>query len=191
MDTKPLLVSIQVGMPSVITDTGFSGKQSTWHTGIFKLPVSGPVWLDRINLAGDGQADWTVHGGPDKAVMAYSADHYPFWREQFPNLEYGAFGENFTVTGLSEENVYINDIYEVGEARIQVSQPRQPCWKLARKLHSKTLPAIVIQTGFSGWYFRVLQEGHVEAGQSFTLLERPLPDWPITRVYREVLYPTP
>jgi len=188
MSGTPILVSVHVGLPRKITDTGFTGKSSTWESGIFKTPVNGAVWLGQTNLAGDGQADLSVHGGPDKAVLAYSADHYPFWKTMLPNMEYGAFGENFTISGLNEDTVYFNDIYAIGEAQIQVSQPRQPCWKLARKLQTKDIAARVIETGFSGWYFRVLVEGHVQAGQPLELVERPNPEWTISRVNREIIY---
>ncbi|MBZ0281898.1 MAG: MOSC domain-containing protein [Anaerolineae bacterium] len=188
MPDTPLLISLQVGLPRKVTDTGFTGKASTWESGIFKTPVTGAIWLGETHLAGDGQADLSVHGGPDKAVLAYSADHYPFWQTRLPDIQYGAFGENFTIAGLTEDTVCINDVYAIGEARVQVSQPRQPCWKLARKLQSRDLPAHVIETGFSGWYFRVLMEGHVEAGQPIELVERSLSDWTITRVNREIIY---
>src|SRR5690606_18685860 len=105
-----------------------------WTTGFFKEPTLGPVWLGRTNLEGDGQADLVHHGGPDKAVLAYSADHYAAWREVLnnPALPFGAFGENFTIEGLKEADVCIGDTWKVGdEATIQLSQPRQPCWKLA------------------------------------------------------------
>lgn len=183
----PSLLSLQVGMPQDILEETRQG-QMVWTSGIFKTPVEGPVWLGMLNLQGDGQADLTVHGGPDKAVMAYSADHYPFWREEFPTVDWqpGAFGENFTIAGLTEDNVCIHDIYTVGEAIIQVSMPRQPCWKLAAKLKLRTLPRHVVKTGFSGWYFRVLQEGYVAAGQPIELIERTIPDNTIAAVNRYI-----
>lgn len=152
-----------------------------WTTGFFKEPVEGPVWLGRTNLAGDGQADRENHGGPDKAVLAYSADHYPLWRAELnrPDLPYGAFGENFTIAGLSEETVCIGDVYAIGEVRVQVSQPRQPCWKIARRWRIKDLTARVRETGRTGWYLRVLEEGYVEAGLPVALLERPFPRWTV------------
>jgi MOSC domain-containing protein YiiM len=157
-----------------------------WQTGFYKEPVDGPRWLAQTNLAGDGQADLHNHGGPDKAVLAYAATHYPGWREQLarPDLPHGAFGENFTVEGLTEETVNIGDVYRLGDALVQVSQPRQPCWKLARRWRIKELTALVEQTGRTGWYLRVLEEGEVEPGQPMTLLERPYPAWTVSRATR-------
>ena len=125
--STPLLVSIQVGLPRAygMADADDPMDQP-WQTGFFKLPVDGPRWLGRTNLAGDGQADLVNHGGPDKAVLSYAASHYPAWREQLekPDLPYGAFGENFTIEGLAEETVCIGDRYALGQAIVEVSQPR-------------------------------------------------------------------
>ncbi|MFV0443287.1 MAG: MOSC domain-containing protein [Planctomycetaceae bacterium] len=158
-----------------------------WRTGFFKEPVHGPVLLRNKNLAGDGQADLVHHGGTDKAVLAYSAEHYPGWRQSMnnPSLPFGAFGENFTITGLTETDVCIGDTWQVGdEAVVQVSQPRQPCWKLARRWRIKSLALDVQQTGRTGWYFRVLTVGSVAAGMRLVLRERPHPDWSIERANR-------
>ena len=154
-----------------------------WVTSFFKDPVDGPVWLGLTNLAGDGQADLENHGGPDKAVLAYAAAHYPLWRAELgrPDLPYGAFGENFTIAGLTEATVCIGDVYAIGEARVQVSQPRQPCWKIARRWRIKDLTARVRETGRTGWYLRVLTEGYVEPGLPVTLIERPYPQWTVAR----------
>jgi MOSC domain-containing protein YiiM len=154
-----------------------------WQTGFYKEQVDGPRWLAQTNLAGDGQADLVNHGGPDKAVLAYASEHYPGWREQLqkPEFPHGAFGENFTVDGLCEDTVSIGDIYRLGGAVVQVSQPRQPCWKLARRWRIKELTGLVEQTGKTGWYLRVLEEGEVEPGQPLTLLERLHPDWTVAR----------
>lgn len=148
-----------------------------------KNPVAGPVAVRFGNLDGDGQADLRFHGGPDKAVLAYSADHYPDWRAMLGRDDFlpGAFGENLTLAGLTEETVCLGDVYRVGGATLEVSQPRQPCWKLARRWDIKELPAHVVRTGRSGWYLRVLQEGPVEAGDAAELLARPEPDWPVAR----------
>ncbi|MBD0263272.1 MAG: MOSC domain-containing protein [Tolypothrix sp. Co-bin9] len=181
----PTLLSIQVGLPKQLGDKNATDPNNLpWTSGIFKEPMQGSVWLGKTNLAGDGQADLTVHGGPDKAVLAYSADHYLAWREELAPLElsYGAFGENFTISGQSEASVCIGDIYAIGEVKVQVSQPRMPCWKLARKWQMNDLPGRVIATGRSGWYFRVLVEGYVEKDLNLELLERTFPQWKIPRL---------
>jgi MOSC domain-containing protein YiiM len=180
----PLLLTLQVGLPK---DLGVAGAPNPmdrrWSTGFFKAPVTRPVWLGKTNLAGDGQADLKHHGGPDKAVCAYPALHYPAWRGELalPGLPYGAFGENWTVEGLAEADVCVGDTFAVGEATVQISQPRQPCWKLSRRWRVKDLAARVQATGRTGWYFRVLTEGYVGPGQALLLLDRPHPAWTIAR----------
>ncbi len=160
--------------------------QGPWTSGFSKEPVAGPVRVTAANLDGDGQADLENHGGPDKAVCVYSADHLPYWAEHLglTEMTFGAFGENFTLGNLVEPGVCIGDVWEIGSAVFQVSQPRQPCWKLARRWRVKTLAAQVQQTGFTGWYFRVLAEGIVEAGQTLRLADRPCPEWTVARANR-------
>lgn len=183
----PRLLSVQVGMPQSL-GSGEQPDDRAWTSGIIKAAVTGPVWLARTNLAGDGQADPLNHGGPDKAVCVYPAGHYPHWRANLAlQLEYGAFGENFTVAGLSEAEVCVGDVWSVGGALVAVSQPRQPCWKLARRWAVKDLALRVQQTGRTGWYFRVVREGLVAAGDLLTLAERPAPNWTITRA-NEVMH---
>lgn len=176
------LLSIQVGLPRQLGVAGAADPtERPWTTGFFKEPIVGPVHVGKTNLIGDGQADLTVHGGPDKAVLAYAAEHYPVWQAELgiKTLGYGAFGENFTIAGQSEETVAIGDTYALGPVRLQVSQPRQPCWKLARRWRRPDLPGRVQKTGWGGWYFRVLAEGVVEAGLPVVLLERPYPRWTV------------
>ena len=183
--TSGTLLSIQVGLPVRRgTEGATDPAEAPWSSAIFKDAVTGPVRLDLTNLAGDGQADLTVHGGPDKAILAYSADHYPAWRRELglPEMGPGAFGENFAVGGLAEKDVCIGDSFTVGEALVQVSQPRAPCWKLARRWKLPDLPKRVVQTGRTGWYLRVLRPGLVEAGQPMVLVERPFPRFAIARV---------
>jgi len=180
----PAIISIQVGLPRFRGTPGAADPMDRpWCTGFFKEPVAGPVRVGRTNIVGDGQADLEVHGGPDKAVLAYSADHYPAWRAELglPDLPFGAFGENLTVAGLTEADVCVGDVWTAGEVTFEVSQPRQPCWKLARRWKVKTLPATVIETGRSGWYFRVTVEGELTAGAELTLADRPRPTWTVAR----------
>ena len=178
------LVSIQVGRPK---NHGIKNAPDpmdrVWRTGFYKEPVLGPVWLGKTNLDGDGQADRRFHGGPNQAVLAYSADHYPLWREELeiPDMTFGAFGENFSIAGLTEKTVCIGDIYAIGETRMQITKPRQPCWKLARRWRGPDLVERVLATGRSGWYLRVLAEGIVEAGMRVVLLEQPYPEQTIAQ----------
>ncbi|HMD55825.1 MAG TPA: MOSC domain-containing protein [Phycisphaerae bacterium] len=181
-----VLLTLCLGKPQ---SYGTSGAVNThdkpWTTGFFKLPVNQSVQLRKTNLDGDGQADLKNHGGPDKAVLTYCAEHYPVWKNEL-NIDFphGAFGENFTVSGLSEWTVCVGDVFSLGPARVEVSQPRQPCWKLARRWRMNELVAKVIENGRSGWYLRVIQEGAVEAGMTMELLDRPEPDWPVARANR-------
>jgi MOSC domain-containing protein YiiM len=181
----PVLVSLQVGMPARRGDEDSRDpRRGAWTSGIFKEPVEGPVALGLYHFAGDGQADLQSHGGRDKAVLAYSADHYPAWREELGlDMTAGGFGENLTIANQSERTVCIGDTYEIGEARLQVSQPRLPCWKLARRWELPDLPSRVVKTVRGGWYLRVLREGHVERGNAVTLRARPYPQWTIAVVH--------
>jgi MOSC domain-containing protein YiiM len=160
-----------------------------WTTGFFKTVVEGPVFAGTTDLAGDGQADLENHGGVDKAVLAYSADHYPKWRNELglPGMPHGAFGENLTIVGLSEQSVCIGDIFRIGTVTFEVSQPRQPCWKLARRWRMHELTGLVVRTGRSGWYFRVVEEGWLEARLPVELIERPNPEWPVARA-NQIMY---
>jgi MOSC domain-containing protein YiiM len=179
-----ILHSIQVGMPkSYGFENAVDAHDKPWTTGFFKTPIEGPRFAGKTNLTGDAQADLKNHGGVDKAVLAYSADHYPKWREELrlPEMPHGAFGENLTIAGLSEQSVCIGDIFRVGTATFEVSQPRQPCWKLARRWRMHELVRMVVHNGRSGWYLRVLEEGWIEAQMPVTLIERPNPLWSIAR----------
>jgi MOSC domain-containing protein YiiM len=140
------------------------GKQI--ETGIFKIPVSGPVVVGKLNLQGDGQADLSVHGGPDKAVYVYPWDNILYWKKalQRDDLGSGSFGENLTVEGLSENEVAIGDEFAIGTARFVVTQPRLPCLKLALTLETPSIPKTFLESGRTGFYLRVLQEGTLQAG---------------------------
>ena len=163
------LLSLSVARPRL---TVYQGR--TINTGIFKLPVSGPVELRTLNLDGDRQADLSVHGGPFKAVYGYPSEHYPFWREQLPGTElpWGMFGENFTTEGLSEDDLHIGDRMRIGSAILVVRQPRVPCYKLAAKFQRDDIIERFLQSGRSGFYFSVEQEGVVQTGDSFETLSR-------------------
>lgn len=138
-----------------------------------KTPVSSPVWLNRDGLSGDEQADLKNHGGPDKAVCVYPQEHYGYWTSRLNRtLSIAAFGENFTTKRLLEETVCIGDVFEVGGATLQVSQPRQPCFKLAARHDEPKLALWVQETGFTGFYFRCLNAGWVSVGEPLHLVHR-------------------
>ncbi len=162
------MFSLNIGLPAQMP---FKGKEVS--TGIFKKPVQGPLFLSRLNFEGDGQADTVHHGGPDKAVCVYPHEHYAYWeRELDIKLETGAFGENVTLDGLREDDVHIGDIFSLGEAVVQISQPRQPCFKLALRYGVPEMPVKVQETGYTGFYFRVLKEGKVERLDKLTRTQR-------------------
>jgi MOSC domain-containing protein YiiM len=163
-----IVESINIGLPKKEL---FHGKRVT--TGIGKKPVSGSVNLTRLGFEGDGVADLKHHGGPDKAVCVYSLDHYKYWEEILgTKLPPAAFGENLTVSELREKVICIGDIFKIGKAVVQISQPRQPCGTLAARFGRKDMVKKVIVSGFTGFYFRVLEAGLVETGTSLTIKER-------------------
>ncbi|MFW6054091.1 MAG: MOSC domain-containing protein [Persicimonas sp.] len=182
----PKIVSLRVGKPRTHGTPGAEDPlERPWRSGFVKNPVSGPVELGWTNLAGDAQADLEHHGGVDKAVCVYPERRLAYWSDRLGHeLTAGDFGENFTVSGQDETTVCIGDVYRVGQkALVQVTQPRSPCWKLARYHGEKRLALWVQQTGYGGWYLRVLQQGAVEAGQRLILVERPYPKWTVMHAH--------
>jgi MOSC domain-containing protein YiiM len=162
------IISVNIGKPISLY---YNGKEL--FTGIYKSPVNVPLYVTAVNLEGDGQADLEVHGGVDKALCIYCEEHYPYWGSNLNlEMEYGAFGENLTVRGMLETEVFIGDTYRLGEAIVQVSQPRQPCHKLAMRHDLTDLPVKVIATGYSGYYFRVLKEGLFPERRSIELVSK-------------------
>ncbi|WNR45514.1 MOSC domain-containing protein [Paenibacillus roseipurpureus] len=138
----------------------YQGKELT--TGILKTPVSSSLYVSKVQIEGDGQADLTVHGGPDKAICVYPEEHYAFWEKLLgKKLERGTFGENLTLRGVREHEIGIGDILAIGEVIVQVSQPRQPCHKLAKRLDWPEAVLRVQESGLTGYYFRVLKEGYI------------------------------
>src|ERR671918_2606855 len=163
------IVSLNIGLPRRVA---FNGQVVT--TGIFKEPTDGHVMIRRLNLDGDRQADLTVHGGVDKAVYSYAAEHYDYWRGELPsmNLPWGMFGENLTTQGLLEDNVNIGDTLQVGSAKLMVTQPRMPCYKLGVRFGRMDIVRRFMASGRSGIYFKVLQEGQVEAGDKIKIIRK-------------------
>ena len=156
-------------------------------SAIGKQPVEHAVAVGALGLAGDEQADRAVHGGIDKAIHHYPADHYAGWRQQLGDVPLldtpGAFGENISTTGLNETNVYLGDRFRLGTALVEVSQARQPCWKLDHRFGTKGVMAQVVKTRRTGWYYRVLEPGQVRAGDTLELVERPYSDWPLASLF--------
>lgn len=151
-----------------------------WTTGIFKEPTEDKIWLSKTGLDGDEQGDKKNHGGPEKALFAYPIKHYKMWQKELDvEIDTGGMGENLAVLEMDEYSVCIGDTYKFGDAVIQVSQPRQPCWRPARRFRVKDLALRIQNTGRTGWYFRVLEEGHVISRIDLELIERPNPEWTI------------
>ena len=163
------VLSVNVGLPRKVL---FDGKIIT--TAIFKDPVKGPIMLRKLNLDGDKQADLTVHGGVDKAVYSYPAEHYDYWRKQFPNMDliWGMFGENFTTEGLMEDTVNIGDQLQIGSAKLVATQPRMPCYKLGVRFGRMEIIRRFLASGRPGIYFRVLIEGEVQTGDQIEIIRR-------------------
>ncbi len=161
------LISVNIGLPREVI---WKGKRVT--TGIFKEPVDGRVRIRTLNLDGDRQADLTVHGGPSKAVYVYPVEHYDYWRGELPDRElpWGMFGENFTAEGLLETSVNIGDRFRIGSAELMVTEPRLPCDKLGVKFARNDIIKRFLASRRTGFYFAVLQEGEVEAGDGMELL---------------------
>lgn len=156
-------------------------------SGIMKRSVPGPWRITRDGLLGDWQGDTRHHGGPEKALHHYAHEHYLSWIKEEPSLgallaSPPAFGENISTTGITEETVCIGDVYRAGAVLLQVSQGRQPCWRLNARFGRADMALRVQITGRTGWYYRILREGRIEPGSEFVLVDRPRPEWPLARV---------
>src|SRR4051812_1109701 len=162
------LLSVNVSRPREVAH-----GSETVSTGIFKEPVEGRVMLGTLNLDGDGQADLVGHGGVYKAAYAYSIENYDHWRRELgrADLTFGQFGENFTVEGMVEDDVHIGDVFRVGDALVEVTQPRPPCFKLGIKMGMAGFPKLFLASGRVGFYLRVLEEGEVGPGDVFERVE--------------------
>jgi MOSC domain-containing protein YiiM len=169
METDKKLISINVGLPRIVTLNG-----DPVSTGIFKEPVAGRVMLRTLNLDGDRQADLSVHGGPSKAVYVYPSEHCDYWKREFPgmNLPWGMFGENFTSAGLLESELNIGDRFRIASAVVMVTEPRMPCYKLGIKFGRSDLVKKFLASERTGFYFGVLQEGEVGANDPIEPIEK-------------------
>jgi MOSC domain-containing protein YiiM len=177
------LVSVQVGRPRTVR---WRGKAVA--TGIYKEAVAGRIMLRRHNLEGDEQADLTVHGGWDKAVYVYPSEHYPFWQAELPAmpLPYGIFGENFTTEGLDESSVHIGDQFRIGDAVVEVTQPRMPCYKLGIRFKRPDMPKRFHASGRCGFYLAVVKEGQVGAGDVWERIARNDREVSVIETYRRL-----
>ena len=163
------ITSLNVGRPRLVMR-----NDEPVSTGIFKDPIAGRVMLRTLNLDGDCQADLTVHGGPEKAVYAYPSEHYLFWKQELPDMElpWGMFGENFTTEGMFETETHVGDRFRIGSAELMVTQPRMPCYKLGIRFGRADIIKRFLLSERSGFYFSVLKEGEVGAGDEVELIEK-------------------
>lgn len=163
----------------------YRDARGAWSSAVQKTPVTGSVLVTQAGLEGDEVQDRVHHGDADKALLCYNAAHYPRWLEDTGlELPPGAFGENLLLEGLDELGACLGDVWAAGGARLQVSQPRMPCWKPARLWGRPALIEEMSTTGRTGWYLRVLQEGSLSAGADLVLQERPHPDWSVARCWQ-------
>lgn len=162
------ITSTNIAKPHIFI---WNGKEE--KTGIYKKPTSAPMYLEKEAVKGDEISNRKVHGGEFKACYLFSTDHYPYWKNRYPNLDwtYGMLGENLTVEGLNEKELSIGDIYKVGNAIVQITQPREPCYKFALKFESQNVLNEFIAHGYPGTYVRVIKEGVVVPGDTFELIE--------------------
>lgn len=160
-------------------------------SGIAKRAVAGPWTVTEAGIVGDHQGDTRVHGGPEKAIHHYPREHYTAWRAEAPEValfeEPPAFGENLSTLGLTEDDVCVGDVYRLGDVVLQISQGRQPCWRINAHTGWPGLARRVQETARSGWYYRVLGAGKIAPGNTLSLIERPQPDWTVGRVMRAML----
>jgi MOSC domain-containing protein YiiM len=184
MTDQAQVVSIHIGGIREFTDA----QGRPWHSAIGKESVHSLVFLGMMGLAGDQVSNLKHHGGLHQAVLAYPVENYPFWKAELGlDVAPGAFGENLAVAGLSEEEACIGETFELGEAILRISSPRRPCHTLTKRWDCPGLVEAIWRTARGGWYCRVLREGHVRAGQPFSLIQRPHPGWTVARVFRSVL----
>ncbi|AXT19448.1 MOSC domain-containing protein [Flavobacteriaceae bacterium AU392] len=163
------IISTNIAKPTTII---WRGNEVT--TGIYKKPVNQPLYLNKEEVKGDEVSDRRFHGGINKACYLFSVDHYAYWQNLYPNLdwEYGMFGENLTVKGLDETQIHIGDIYKLGTALVQVTQPREPCYKFGVKFESQQVLPQFVSYGYSGVYVKVLKEGEVNVNDTISLVEK-------------------
>ena len=181
------LLSVNVAQPRVVSYVDRRGREKTTDTGIFKEPVSGRVMLRTLNLDGDAQADLNGHGGTYKAAYAYSVENYRYWEDELGRTDFaaaGQFGENFTVEGMTDDQVWICDVFQVGDALVEVTQPRVPCFKLGIRMGIPDFQKQFAQSCRVGFYLRVLKAGDVGAGDTFAQIR----EAPVRMTVRELMH---
>ena len=184
-DLRTTVTGLYVGRPKTL----WPGRPAS---SIARDPVNGPARLGWVGFEGDQPSDLTAHGGPEKALHHYPAAHYPFWQAELgasPAFRPGGFGENLSTDALTEETVCIGDVFRLGSAEVQISQGRQPCWKLVAHAGHDEMAYLVRRRLRTGWYYRVLAEGEVRVSDAMVLLDRPHPDWTLARVMRALFDP--
>ena len=182
------IIATNIGKPRTVV---WNKEEVT--TGIYKYPVEGPLFLGSNDVKDDAVIDRKYHGGPDKACYLFSADTYPYWQSKYPLLEwsYGMFGENLTIEGLDESNLRIGDQFEVGDAIVQISEPRQPCFKLNLRFNSNQMLKQFVAYNRCGAYVRVLKTGNVEIDDTFKLIQSNDSSLTIQQVYELIFHKSP
>lgn len=181
MVTTTTILSVNVGLPRQVISDGQSVL-----TGIYKIPVHQSVKVKKLNIDGDGQADLSVHGGPNKAVYAYPFEHYEYWRRELPGMElpWGVFGENLTLAGLMEHDAHIGDRFRMGTAVLMITQPRLPCYKLGIRFGREDMPDRFLSSRRTGFYLAVIEEGELVEGDCLELVHQDVNRISITDVLR-------
>lgn len=185
--TRMILLSVNVGQPRDVSYLDRKGREKATTTGIFKEPVAGRVMLRTLNLEGDGQADLNGHGGIYKAAYVYSVENYKFWSDELSRRDFvpaGQFGENFTTDGMTDETVHIGDVFHIGGALVEVTQPRVPCFKLGIRMGIEGFHKQFAENCRVGFYLRVLEEGEVGAGDEVTQVR----EGPVRMTVREIMH---
>ncbi len=174
------IISTNIGKKRLLK---WNGKEI--YTGIYKFPVDESLQLERTDVAGDDVMDRKYHGGEDKACYLYSADHYPFWQSKFPNLnwQFGMFGENLTAAGLDESQIHIGDIFKIGNTVVQITQPRQPCFKLGIRLENPSALKMFVDAEKPGTYVRILESGIVRQDDLLELIERKEQNYTLKEIF--------
>lgn len=177
------IISTNIATPTTII---WNGQEET--TGIYKMPTHQPIYIGKADVKNDEVSDRVHHGGFYKACYLFSAEQYPYWKNLYPHLNWnwGMFGENLTVSGFDETQVFLGDIYKVGEALVQISQYREPCYKLGYKFGTQTVLKQFIEHGFGGTYISILEEGHVAINDEFVLVKRPEESLTIAQLFQLV-----